>query len=191
MTAPALAPVEITAGRLHLRPWLPSDAGDVQAACQDPEVQRWTTVPSPYALEDARVFVEEVSPCGWADGTAATFAVVDATTGGLLASVGLHGISARHRTADVGFWCAAHARGQGVVTQATGVVCRWGFGALGLERIAWVAEVGNEASRRVAEKNGFRMEGVARARVRHLDVQRDTWVAGLLPADLLADPGVR
>ena len=184
MTAPlTVDPVEISAGRLHLRPWLPGDAEQVYAACQDPEVQRWTTVPSPYGREDARVFVEEISPRQWADGTAASFAVLDATSGRVLASVGLLGISARDRSAELGFWCAAPARGAGVVTQASAAVCRWGFAALGLQRVEWVAEVGNAASRRVADKLGFQPEGVARARVRHQGVPRDAWVAGLLPGD--------
>jgi RimJ/RimL family protein N-acetyltransferase len=182
--APTVDQVENSAGRLHLRPWLPRDADQVHAACQDPEVQRWTTVPSPYTREDARVFVEEISPRLWADGTAATFAVLDATSGDVLASVGLHGISPRDRTAELGFWCAAPARGTGVVTQASAAVCRWGFGALGLQRVEWVAEVGNAGSRRVADKLGFRLEGVARARVRHEGQPRDAWVAGLLPGEL-------
>ena len=43
-----------------------------------------------------------------------------------------------------------------------GAVCRWGFGALGLARVDWFAEVGNAGSRRVAEKAGFTIEGVLR-----------------------------
>ena len=43
--------------------------------CQDPRQQAWTTVPVPYSLEDARAFVAEVMPGGWADGTRWGFAV--------------------------------------------------------------------------------------------------------------------
>lgn len=182
--------VEITAGRLHLRPWQPRDAQEVYEACQDPQVQRWTSVPSPYAYEDARAFVEEISPALWADGTAATFAVLDSTSGRLHASVGLQGISTRDRVAGLGFWCAPGSRGRGVTTEAAAAVLRWGFAALGLERVEWVAEVGNTGSRRVAEKLGFTQEGVARSRVRHAGSNRDAWVAGLLPGELLT-PGLR
>ena len=52
--------VEITAGRLHLRPWQPGDAPEVYAACQDPEIARWVTaIPCPYLESDAREFVEQ------------------------------------------------------------------------------------------------------------------------------------
>ena len=54
-----MEPVEITAGSLHLRPWESGDAEQVYEACQDPELQRWTTIPVPYAERDAVWFVDE------------------------------------------------------------------------------------------------------------------------------------
>ncbi len=42
-----MEPVEITAGALHLRSWRPGDDARVLEACQDPDTQRWTTVPVP------------------------------------------------------------------------------------------------------------------------------------------------
>ena len=60
---------------------------------------------------------------------------------------------------EVGFWMAPWARGRGIMTDAVRLVCRWGFADLGLGRIEWWANVGNDASRRVAEKVGFTMEG--------------------------------
>jgi len=142
----------ITTGHLVLRPWEARDAPAVLAACQDQEVQRWTTVPSPYSRRDALSWCTELSPAGWEAGTAARFAVLDAATGDLLASVGLDGIN--HGAATLGYWCAAPARGRGVVTEAAQALCRWGFGPLGLELVVWAAEVGNWASRAVAEKPG-------------------------------------
>src|SRR4051812_28052393 len=102
-------PVEITAGRLHLRPWQPTDAAAVLSACTDPETQRWTSVPAPYTAEHARAFVEETAPAGWADGSALTFAVCDSTTGEVLASVAVR--QGHHETWDVGYWAIPAARG--------------------------------------------------------------------------------
>lgn len=174
-------PVEITAGRLHLRPWQPSDAPAVFDACQDPDIQRWTTVPSPYTTEDARGYVEQLSPSGWESGTTAAFAVLDATTGDLLASVALMGIA--DGSAELGYWCVAAARRRGVVSEAASAVCRWGFAELGLQRIEWQAEVGNEASRGVADRCGFVQEGVRRLGLVQRGERRDSWVASLLATD--------
>ena len=62
-------------------------------------------------------------------------------------------------------------------------ICRWGFAELGLSRIEWRAEVGNDASRRVAEKAGFTVEGLLRRALPTGAVRRDCWVGSLLTAD--------
>ena len=49
-----MEPVEISAGRLHLRPWQVGDERALQRLLDDPEIARWTPHPSPYLLEHAR-----------------------------------------------------------------------------------------------------------------------------------------
>lgn len=182
-----IEPTEITAGRLHLRPWQPSDADAVLAACQDAELQRWTRVPVPYEHEDAVTWVGRVSPQEWAAGTAAHFAVLDATTSELLGSVSLADVA--EGAAEIGYWTAAHARGRGVSTEAVGAVCRWGFAVLGLQRVTWLAHVGNTASRRVAEQAGFVVEGTLRQYLPQRGERRDAWIGGLLPGDPVPGAG--
>jgi RimJ/RimL family protein N-acetyltransferase len=70
------------------------------------------------------------------------------------------------------------------MTEAARLVCRFGFEMLGLRRIEWWARVGNEPSRRVAEKLGFTMEGTCRARLLHRGERVDAWVGGLLAGEL-------
>ena len=177
-------PVEISAGSLHLRPFSSGDVDAVQRACSDPDVQRWTRVRSPYTRDDAVAWVERVAPAMWETGEGAPFAVLDATTGDLLASVGLVLFVRPDAMAEIGYWCAPEARGRGVTTQAVGAVCRWGFAALGLARVEWLAEVGNTASRRVAEEAGFTVEGVLRGRITGKQGLSDAWVGGLLATDV-------
>lgn len=176
--------VEITAGRLHLRPFRPSDAPEVHAACQDLEIQRWTTVPSPYREADARAFVEEFCPNEWTSGHGAVFAIVGTQDGHLLGSLGLSGVDRADGLAEIGFWTAAWARRRGVMAEAVGVACRWAFAELGRERIEWQAGVGNIASRRVAERAGFAVEGVLRSRLVLAGRRTDAWIGGLLRSDL-------
>ncbi|HEV7756174.1 MAG TPA: GNAT family protein, partial [Mycobacteriales bacterium] len=86
---------------------------------------------------------------------------------------------------ELGFWVAQGARGRGVAAQASAALARWCFGALGVARLQWLAEVGNEASRRAAERAGFTVEGVLRDRVLARDGSRaDAWIGSLLPRDL-------
>ena len=72
-----MEPTEITAGRLHLRPFTPAESEAVYLACQDPEIQRWTTVPVPYHRSHAEQYVAAQSLDGWLAGTGHAFAVLD------------------------------------------------------------------------------------------------------------------
>jgi RimJ/RimL family protein N-acetyltransferase len=180
-------PVELSDDRLLLRPPRAEDVPAIHRACQDPDIQQWTTVPSPYTPEDAEQFVHEMSAAAWASGVGASFVVVDRATGELLASIALMHISEREvpagGRAEIGYWCAPWARGRGVMTDAARLLCRWGFEQLGLARIDWYAEVGNNGSRRIAEKVGFTIEGEQRGRLVNKGERRDGWVGGLLRAD--------
>ncbi len=178
-----LEPVELQDAGLLLRPWCPTDATEVHRACQDPDIQRWTTVPSPYLPQDAAAFVTSIAPDAWAAGTGAPFAVCDAGTGQLLGSCGLVTLDRTRRSAEVGYWTAPWARGQGVAVRATQTVARWAFDKLGLRRIVWQAEIGNQASRLVALRAGFRIEGQLRLSDPHPRGVPDGWVGSLLPGD--------
>jgi RimJ/RimL family protein N-acetyltransferase len=164
---------------LVLRPWQVEDAEAVRRACQDPAIQRWTRVPSPYLPEHARYFVTEHTAAAWEGGTGAHFAVADPDTGDLLASCGLVTIDRVLSSAEVGYWTAPWARGRGVATRATRAVSRWAFDSLGLRRVVWQAAVGNHASRLVALRAGFRVEGFLRL----AEEGADGWVGSLRPSD--------
>jgi RimJ/RimL family protein N-acetyltransferase len=189
-------PVEISAGRLHLRPWDAGDVGVLLRGGSDPAIARWTQVPAPYTRADAEDFACRYVPEQWAGDGELVWAVCDATTGAPLASVGLH---APHQPGmrEVGFWCLPEARGAGVVVGAVQAVARWAFAELRLARLEWATEVGNAASLRVAVKAGFTYEGRRRASLHRRDGSRvDAWWAARLPGDgpggappALPDPG--
>jgi RimJ/RimL family protein N-acetyltransferase len=175
-------PLTLTDGRLLLR--LPEE-GDVAAitrACQDEELAHWVPIPVPYDESHARLFVAQRPERWQADDGEMTFTVTDADTAELLAMVGLHAHDATMR--ELGFWTAPWARGRGVMTDAARLACRFGFDVLHLQRIEWQARVGNDTSRRVAEKLGFRFEGTCRARLLHRGDRVDGWIGGLLRGEL-------
>jgi len=182
-----MEPVELSEAGLLLRAWRPEDIDAVHRACQDPDILRWTPLPKPYLREHAVTFVTEVSPAAWAGGTGAHFAVLDAGTGELLGSCGLVTIDRVRSSAEVGYWTAPWGRGRGVAVHATRAVARWAFDSLGLGRIVWQADLGNHASRLVALRAGFRIEGQLRLARPSRDGSPDAWVGSLLPGDI-TDP---
>jgi RimJ/RimL family protein N-acetyltransferase len=181
-----MEPVTLTTARLLLRPLQPSDVDAVLAACQDPEIPRWTSVPSPYTREHAADFVERISPEGWRDDTLYNFGVFTRESGALVSSMGLvrlAQLSAPERQAELGYWTVKEQRGRGYTAEAGRAVCDWAFSALGVERMEWYAEAGNVGSRAVALRIGFVLEGTMRAKIVQNGTRRDTWRAALLPSD--------
>jgi RimJ/RimL family protein N-acetyltransferase len=151
----ALPDPPLSDGVVALRPWTPADIPALVEACQDPEIPRWTLVPSPYTADDARGYLQRVA-AGWKDGTRATFAVVDAADHDApLGSAALQAIAWDQLAADVGYWLAAPARGRGFATRAVELLVGWAFGSLGLERIELRTNEDNAASRAVARRAGF------------------------------------
>jgi RimJ/RimL family protein N-acetyltransferase len=156
----------LTIDDLILRPWQPSDAPEVLAVCQDPEIARWVTIPQPFLPADADAFIEKAASM-WRDGTGAAFAIVDASTGRLLGAVTRFGPDGHQAT--FGLWLAPEARGRGVGTRALRLVADWTFATTAVIRLDAFIMVGNEASNRMTESAGFQREGVARAWDLHHD----------------------
>ncbi|EGX55502.1 acetyltransferase [Streptomyces zinciresistens K42] len=177
-----MEPVTLATDRLLLRAVGPADSDAVYEAAQDPEILRWTTVPSPYRHEHARGFTGQVVPEGWADDSMFTWGLF-LPEGERLA--GMLGLTMRSVSeAEIGFWGTEEHRGNGYVTEGVLAVCRWAFVRLSLDRVEWRAEVGNRPSRAVAERAGFTLEGTLRSALVHRGVRRDCWVGSLLPSDL-------
>ncbi|MEU9126083.1 GNAT family N-acetyltransferase [Streptomyces sp. NPDC048506] len=182
-----MKPVTLTTERLLLRPFEPSDAPAVHAACQEPDIPRWTSVPSPYTLQEAERFVGTVVPEGWRDDTTYNFAVVSKADGSLVGAMGLVRLTQLHtpeRQAELGYWTAKEQRGQRYTVEAARAVLRWAFQELGVERLEWLAEAGNDGSWAVARKLGFQREGTLRAKLVQEGARRDVWIGSLLPSDL-------
>lgn len=154
----------LTGPRVRLRPWRAEDADAVTAACQDAEIQRWTQVPVPYGPEHAAGFVSGIARDTWTDG-GALFAVEPAGGGALIGSIGL--FPPRDGFGEAGYWTVAAARGQGFTAEALGVLTDWALRELGLRRVELVVDPDNTGSRRVAERAGFRAEGMVRQRFLH------------------------
>jgi len=112
-----MEPVTLTTERLVLHVPDDSDIDAITAACQDPEIPRWTTVPSPYTREHGEGYVRLIGEW-WADGSQAIWCAYRDDE--LVASIGLHRI-VEHSTggdAEIGYWVTASARGNGYLVEA-------------------------------------------------------------------------
>lgn len=96
-------------------------------------------------------------------------------------------VRAAFQSAYLGYYAFRPHAGQGYMTDGLGLVLRHAFRGLGLHRLEANIQPGNRASRRVAQRLGFRLEGFS---PRYLKVGgrwrdherwaivRETWAAG-------------
>lgn len=175
----------LIAGDTALRSWRDSDLAALVAACQDPEIARWTRIPASFGDADARAYLHQRYDAAFA-GLTAPFAIVGAPDGELLGSISLLRFAWRHARAEVGYWLSLPGRGHGHATRAVRLICEWGFSALGLERIDLLAATGNPASQRVAERAGFTREAVLRSYMQGTYERQDMVAFGLLADDASA-----
>lgn len=184
-TLSRMQPVTLRTQRLALSIPTAADAAAVTSAARDPEVPRWTTLPSPYERVHADEFIAKASQW-WRDDAEYTWAIrFDGVFAGM---IGLHAVAAGRSvhggTAELGYWLAASARGRGLLREAGRAVLDFGFAApVSLARIEWRAIVGNVASARAAQALGFRYEGRQRQSLADPRGRHDGWVAGLLADD--------
>jgi len=167
---------------VRLRAWTEADAAEL-VACLDgePEISRWLDqIPQPYTVDHALAYIGGTT----GNDRETRFAVTDAADGRLLGSIGATWNEARD-VAEIGYWLRADARGRGAITAAARLVSAWALEA-GAARVQLRAAVGNDASRRVAEKAGFRLEGVHRSAYWNPRLGRrvDWAMYSLLPGEL-------
>jgi len=180
----ALAVPELGDETLHLRPPTRRDVDAVTVACQDPDIARYTRIPSPYERAHAEGWVAHAAEA-WTAGTEAAFVVVDTRRGDLVGSVGVMRLDDERQVAEIGYWVAKEARRGGIATRAVHLASRWAVQDLGVGRLELMTHVENVPSQRVAVATGFTREGVLRSYTTIGCGVADVVMYSLLPGDLV------
>ncbi len=170
-----------------LRPFREEDVPHVTRACRDPQVQRYTRVPSPYCEDDARAFILGASGRRLA-GESIDLAVAAHEGDRLLGAIGL--VIDRHDIdrAEVGYWVVPAERGRGIAGRALSLMATWAVTDGRFARIDLQAAISNVASIRVAERCGFVREATMRSAWYRGIGRSDMALFSLLPSDLGLEP---
>jgi RimJ/RimL family protein N-acetyltransferase len=156
---PAFDPeLELPAADLHLRPMREGDAEEVFPFYSDPAFPRFMTWAAHRTLDETREFLRNIETRRQVQ-QSMTWAVT--RQGAIVGCVGLLDISFQLRAlqvnrAELGYWTAPHAQGQGIALRASQAAMTWAFETLGLHRITVGCVAENEPSRKVIERLGFR-----------------------------------
>jgi ribosomal-protein-serine acetyltransferase len=173
----------LATARLRLEPVGPEHAEELWRATEAslPELRQWMFWAGDADASSTRAFaqgaVEE-----WDEGSGFHFAIRDGD--GLAGMIGIDVPAPARRLGELGYWVTSDRTGRGYATEAGTMVVRFGLRAAGLYRLELRAGVENLASRRVAEKIGFRREGALRQGCPLIDRAYDGYLYGLLATDL-------
>ena len=121
----------------------------ITQACQDLEIQRWTTVPRPYLRANAEEFVSH------SKSQPSLFAVIEQETGLGVGMIGIHEIHEVTGEANAGYWIAPWARRRGAATQALSQLVQHAKSLKAAKTLTLKISPGNFASRGTAAKCGF------------------------------------
>jgi RimJ/RimL family protein N-acetyltransferase len=147
--------------RVVLRQLVEADAADLLRAAQDPEVRRLTGTKRQFTMADT------VSWCRSrvAAGARYDWAVTAAADGGWLGDAALMDVDPDNGVAS--FRIALERRpGEGLGTEATGLVLGFAFGGLGLYRVELEVFDFNTRAQKAYGKCGFEVEGIKRGGLR-------------------------
>ena len=154
---------------------------DVAALVADPDVLRFTRIPEPPPAGFERGWTQSYVT-GRREGTRAGFAAVDGD--GRFLGLGLtpH-IDREGSEIELGYIVAREARGRGAGTAILGLLTRWAFDSVQAQRVYLVIDVENRPSLRVAERCGYRREGVLRSTHVKQGQRADVELWSRLPSD--------
>ena len=133
-----------------------------QTLVLEDDIRRFTMVPTRPDRHFAANWVARYER-GWAEGSRAGFAILGGD-GAIVGFAGIFGLDDPGAEGEIGDLVAAEARGQGIAGRSVALLTRWGFDELGLERIELRIDTDNVASARVAERAGYRLDGVLRSK---------------------------
>ena len=166
---------------MELRPLAASDVDDVDELIKDPDTLRFTRVPEPPPEGFAKQWYARYEQ-GRETSSREAFAIVD-DDGVFLGLALAPTIDAEAAEAELGYMVAAHARGRGVASEALRRLTDWAFEKRGIQRAYLLIDVDNPASGKVAERAGYRLEGVMRSTYLKQGRRGDTQLWSRLPGD--------
>ena len=170
-------PAMLTDGHIVLRPFARADTAMLEQVRTDQTIRRWMSV-LPRPADEFLRWADE----GRSSGSILFFAICeigeDTPRGGVATSAD------PDARAGLGYWLLPEGRGRGLATRALRLLSTQLLARTACQRCELWVDAENVASRRVAERAGYRYEGLLRSYALVHDRRADAAFYSLLPSDL-------
>jgi RimJ/RimL family protein N-acetyltransferase len=167
---------------IRLEPLTQAHAPEMLALARDADFERFTRVPvgadAPFVMR----WIDRYES-GWGDGSRAGFAVRGVEDGAFLGFAAVVDLELDALQGELGYGVVPEARGRGIAGRSLALLTRWCLDELGLERLELRIDPANIGSTKVAERAGYRLEGVLRNTYVKDGVRSDVGVWSLLRED--------
>ncbi|MBC7877976.1 MAG: GNAT family N-acetyltransferase [Anaerolineales bacterium] len=177
--------ITLTDNTITLRAFEFGEENELYQAVQESllELEPWMSwANEQYTSEVAANFIT-ITRAQWSNGGMYAFAISDAKTGKILGGCSLSHIHPIYHFCNLGYWVRTSRHGEGIAGRATKLIAQFAFEKVKLIRTEIVIAVGNEPSKRVAEKVGAHYEGLL---LNRMVVGKDFYNAdmySLIPSD--------
>lgn len=158
MTASRLPfPLTLTGDGIVLREWRSDDLDDLVSMLDEPDIARWTLMPSPFDEEAGIAYLKRAYQ-GRVSGRRIQLAI---TADGRrpVGEVLLFGVDSGPREAELGYLVGAQHRRRGLASGALSLLSEYAHSTLSLNRLLLRIDPGNTGSTAVARRCGYRLTG--------------------------------
>lgn len=172
--------------RIILRSWENRDVPDLVEGLNNINVSKWmASVPFPYTEDDARSFINYTKEND--ESKKISLAIVLKENNKVIGGTEITNINIKDGTAGGGIWLNEAYQRNGYGTEAFSTRIKYAFNTLGLRRIENGYFPGNEKSKRMQEKLGYKEEGIRRKKFFCLATGEyvDECVTGLLKEEFI------
>jgi RimJ/RimL family protein N-acetyltransferase len=148
-------PITLIGDGVHLREWSPDDLDDLVELLDEPDVARWSPMPSPFDREAGVAYLRRAQH-GRTTGQRIQLAIT-ADGGKPMGEILLFGVDAGRREAELGYLVGAEYRRRGLAAGALSLLSGYAHGTLRFSRLLLRIDPGNTASGAVARRCGYRL----------------------------------
>jgi [ribosomal protein S5]-alanine N-acetyltransferase len=151
---------ELNTSRFLLKQILPEDQAFIFKGLSNPQVIPFYGVQYK-TLEGTKAQMEFYDRL-WREKTGIWWKIIHRQTNESIGACGINSYQSDHEKAELGYWLMPEYWGKGVMKEVLPVMIQYVFRQWKLHRLEAVIEEGNESSVKLAERLGFKREGLMR-----------------------------